>query len=188
MGQVEIFQGHGADVIVIGHLHLILIAIAVRSGLRPVAHLHRNRFGQGVLPVKECLQLALYLVHREHPLMERRQNGDQHIGVMADGVQVKTVFVIAGVQGLIVVQLILKVRLQPRIGRLLYPPGCALGGGRRILRRFPCLAYLFGIVPLDTLFLQVPGDRVGGGQGRVLMERLLVEEIGVCPDRSPFRP
>ena len=53
---------------------------------------------------------------------------------------------------------------------------------------FPAWAYLFGIVPLDTLFLQVPGDRVGGGQGRVLMERLLVEEIGVCPDRSPFRP
>lgn len=72
--------------------------------------------------------------------------------------------------------------------RLLCPPGCALRGGRRILRRFPCLAHLFGIVPLDTLFLQVPGDRVGGGQGRVLMERLLVEKIGVCPDRSPFRP
>ena len=250
MGQVEILQGHSADVIVIGHLHVILIALAVCPGFRPVADLHRHRLGQGILPVKECLQLTLYLVHCEHPFMERRQNGDQHIGVMADGIQIKAVFIIAGVQGLIVVQFILKVRLQSRIGRLrrqhirvlgkiggqehaahagaahhgagghpaeqkphagadpyhqqdhpavpadehhgffrrlLCAPGCALRSGRRILRRFPGLAHLFGIVPLDTLFLQIPGNRVGGGQGRIIMERLLVEEIGICPDRSPFR-
>ena len=71
-------------------------------------------------------------------------------------------------------------------GRLLRASGCALRGGRRILRRFPRLAHLFGIIPLDTLFLQIPGNRIGGGQGRIIMERLLVEEIGICPDRSPF--
>ena len=50
--------------------------------------------------------------------MERRENGDQHIRVMFDLVQVKTVFVISGVQSLIVVQLILKFLLQFAVGRL----------------------------------------------------------------------
>ena len=50
--------------------------------------------------------------------MERRENGDQHIRVMLDLVQVKTVFVISGVQSLIVAQLILKFLLQLAVGRL----------------------------------------------------------------------
>ena len=50
--------------------------------------------------------------------MERRENGDQHIRVMLDLVQIKTVFVISGVQSLIVVQLILKLLLQFAVGRL----------------------------------------------------------------------
>ena len=59
------------------------------------------------------------------------------------------------------------------------------GGG--ILRRFFGLADLLRIVPLDTLLLQIPGDRVRGGQPRIVMERLLVEEIGVCLNRGVFR-
>ena len=50
--------------------------------------------------------------------MERRENGDQHIRVMLDLVQVKTVFVISGVQSFIVIQFILKFLLQLAVGRL----------------------------------------------------------------------
>ena len=64
------------------------------------------------------MQLRLNLVDGEHPFMERRENGDQHIRVMLDLIQIKTVFVISGVQSLIVVQLILKLLLQFAVGRL----------------------------------------------------------------------
>ena len=64
------------------------------------------------------MQFLLDLVDGEHPFMERRENGDQHIRVMLDLVQVKTVFVISGVQSLIVVQLILKFLFQFAVGRL----------------------------------------------------------------------
>ena len=64
------------------------------------------------------MQLRLNLVDGEHPFMERRENGDQHIRVMLDLIQIKTVFVISGVQSLIVVQLILKLLLQFTVGRL----------------------------------------------------------------------
>ena len=55
--------------------------------------------------------------------MERRENGDQHIRVMFDLVQIKTVFVISGVQSLIVVQFILKLLLQFAVC-LLYTSRC----------------------------------------------------------------
>ena len=64
------------------------------------------------------MQLRLNFVDGEHPFMERRENGDQHIRVMLDLIQIKTVFVISGVQSLIVVQLILKLLLQFAVGRL----------------------------------------------------------------------
>ena len=64
------------------------------------------------------MQLRLNLVDGKHPFMERRENGDQHIRVMLDLIQIKTVFVISGVQSLIVVQLILKLLLQFAVGRL----------------------------------------------------------------------
>ena len=47
------------------------------------------------------MKVALYLVDGEHPFMERRQNGDQHIGVMLDLVQVEVILVIV-VGGLVV--------------------------------------------------------------------------------------
>ena len=52
MGQVEIFQGHVADVIIVGDFHIVVVSLAVRPGLRPVAHLHHHSLGEGVLPVK----------------------------------------------------------------------------------------------------------------------------------------
>ena len=55
--------------------------------------------------VKEGLKVSLYLVDGEHPIMESRQNGDQHIGVMLDLVQVEVILVIV-VGGLIGVQIL----------------------------------------------------------------------------------
>ena len=82
MRQAEIFQVHIADVIVVGYVHFILVALAVRPGFCPIADLHCHRLRQGILPVKERLQLTLHLVDREYPFMEGPQNGDQHIGIM----------------------------------------------------------------------------------------------------------
>ena len=64
------------------------------------------------------MQFLLNLVDGKHPFMERRENGDQHIRVMLDLIQIKTVFVISGVQSLIVVQLILKFLFQFAVGCL----------------------------------------------------------------------
>ena len=63
----------------------------------------------------------------------------------------------------------------------------ALGGGGGILRRFLRAAYLFGIISLDTLLLEIPGYGVGGRQRRIIMERLLVKELRIGPDRRLFR-
>ena len=70
MGQVKILQGHVADVIVIGHLHVVLIALTVRSGFRPIADLQCHGLGQGVLPVKEHLKLCLYVTDGKFSFME----------------------------------------------------------------------------------------------------------------------
>ena len=53
--------------------------------------------------VKEGLKVTLYLVDGEHPFMECRQNGNQHIGVVLDLVQVEVVLVIV-VGGLVGIQ------------------------------------------------------------------------------------
>ena len=118
MGKIEVFQLHLADIVVVRYFHVIVVSFAVCPCLRPIAHLHFNGLRQNVLLFKEHLQLRLNLVDGKHPFMERRENGDQHIRVMLDLVQIKTVFVISGVQSLIVVQLILKFLLQFAVGRL----------------------------------------------------------------------
>ena len=118
MGKVEVFQLHLADIVVIWYFHVIVVSLVVCPCLRPIAHLHFHGLRQNVLLFKEHLQLRLNRVDGEHPFMERRENGDQHIRVMFDLVQVKTIFVISGVQSLIVVQLILKLLLQFAVGRL----------------------------------------------------------------------
>ena len=118
MGKVEAFQLHIANIVVVWYFHVIVISLAVCPCLCPIAHLHFHGLRQDVLLFKEHLQFLLNLVDGEHPFMERRENGDQHIRVMLDLVQVKTVFVISGLQSLIVVQLILKLLLQFAVGRL----------------------------------------------------------------------
>ena len=118
MGKVEVFQLHLADIVVVWYFHVIVVSFAVCPCLRPIAYLHLHGLRQDILLFKEHLQFSLNLVDGEHPFMERRENGDQHIRVMLDLIQIKTVFVISGVQSLIVVQLILKLLLQFAVGRL----------------------------------------------------------------------
>ena len=118
MGKVEVFQLHLADIVVIRHFHVIVISLAVCPCLRSIAYLHFHCLRQDVLLFKEHLQFLLNLADGKHPFMERRENGDQHIRVMLDLVQIKTVFVISGVQSFIVIQFILKFLLQFTVGRL----------------------------------------------------------------------
>ena len=100
MGKVEVFQLHLANIVVVRYFHVIVVSFAVCPCLSPIAHLHFHGLRQNVLLFKEHLQLRLNLVDGEHPFMERRENGDQHIRVMLDLIQIKTVFVISGVQSL----------------------------------------------------------------------------------------
>ena len=118
MGKVEVFQLHIANIVVVRYFHVIVVSLAVCPCLRPIAHLHFHGLRQNVLLFKEHLQLLLNLIDGKHPFMERRENGDQHIRVMLDLVQIKTVYVISGVQSLIVVQFILKFLFQFAVGRL----------------------------------------------------------------------
>ena len=145
MGQVEVFQRHGADEILIRHLHLVLIVLGgdfsgfrvhtgarAGPGLGAVADFHLHGLGQGVLPVKQIGKEAPHLGERPFPLIVSGQQGDQHIGVVDDLVQVIVVFVITGMQRFVVVQLILQIRLQLRISclraqHILIPRG--IGGG-----------------------------------------------------------
>ena len=129
MGQVVVYQLHVANVIGVRHFHLVLVFLRggfagfrVGDGARPrpgfgaVAGFRFNGLRQGVLQPKQPVKVALYFIQRIGPAMKRRQDGSQHIGVMADVVQIIAVFVIAGVQAFVVVKLMLQVGLQIRIG------------------------------------------------------------------------
>ena len=65
---------------------------------------------------KQPVKVALYFIQRVGPAVKRRQDRGQHIGVMADVVQIIAVLVIAGVQAFVVVKLMLQVGLQLRVG------------------------------------------------------------------------
>ena len=94
VGEIEVFQRDIADVIVVRHLHLIVVALAVRPGNGTVAHLHHHILGQNVLAVKEVLQRPAHLVQCPRALMECGDHGDQYIGIVFNGVEVKMVFVV----------------------------------------------------------------------------------------------
>ena len=87
MGEVEILQRDGADVPGVGNLYLVLVALAVRPRFCPIPCFSGHGLGEDVLLVKEHFQIPLHLVQGEHPLVKRRQDGQQHIGVMLDLVQ-----------------------------------------------------------------------------------------------------
>ena len=121
MGQIEIFQRHIANVVVIRHLVSVRVGVALlvrpSVGFRPIPHLNLHLLGQNVLAVKEVLERTLYLVHRPRPLVERGDHGDQHIGVVLNVIEVKMVFVVI-VGGLIAVEVVLQFSLQLTIGGL----------------------------------------------------------------------
>ena len=131
MGEIEVFQRDIADVIVVRHLHLIVVALAVRPGNGTVAHLHHHILGQNVLAVKEHLERPPHLVQRPLTLMERTDDGQQHIGIVFDGVEIKMVFVIIVGSG-IGVEVALQLVLQSAVGGLRSQQVSVLGGiGRR---------------------------------------------------------
>ena len=107
VGQVKVFQLHMADVIGVGNFHGVGVSLAVRPRFGAVAGFRFDGLGQDVLFFKEHGKIALYLPQSEHAVMQRGEDGGQHIGVMLDLVQIETVFVIAGVQAFVVVKFVL---------------------------------------------------------------------------------
>ena len=104
MGEVEVLQLHGADIVVVIDPVAVRmgVAVRVRPGVRldVVPPLHLHRLGEDILLVEQHLKIPLHLVHGEGPLMERRQDGQQHIGIVLDVVQLIVVLVI--VMGLLI--------------------------------------------------------------------------------------
>ena len=98
MGEVEVFELHVADVVVIRDTigFRVRIAVCIRPcvGLRAVSGFDDNLFGENVLLFKQHLERTLHLIQRELALMESRENGDQHIGVMLNIVQIEVVFIV----------------------------------------------------------------------------------------------
>ena len=67
--------------------------------------------------IRDSFQGALYLGKRPFPLVKHREDGDEHIGIVFDPVQVKMVFVIV-VGAFVGVQVVLQLRLHIYIGGL----------------------------------------------------------------------
>ena len=78
MGQVEVFQRHGANVVIV--IDPVCVGMGVALFVRPcvrfevVAALRHHRFRQNVLLFKEHLQRSLYLVHRPRPFVYGADN------------------------------------------------------------------------------------------------------------------
>ena len=98
MGEIEVFELHVADVIVIRDAVGFRVRVAVRVrpcvGFRAVSGFDDNLFGEDVLLLKQHLKRSLHLIQRELTLMESRENGDQHIRVMLNIVQIEVVFIV----------------------------------------------------------------------------------------------
>ena len=98
MGEIEVFELHVADVVVIRDAigFRVRVAVCVRPcvGLRAVSGFDDDLFGEDVLLLKQHLKRTLHLIQRELALMESRENGDQHIGVMLNIIQIEVIFVI----------------------------------------------------------------------------------------------
>ena len=127
MGQIEVFQRHRTDVIIVGNLHFIFVCldagraglrvcnrVIAGAGLRPVAGFNLHILRQRVLAVEDSLKQVAHLINRPFSLPERRQHGNQHIGVMFDLIQVKMVFVVI-MGAFVIVQILLKLCLKRQI-------------------------------------------------------------------------
>ena len=99
MGEIEVFELHVADVVVIRDAvgFRVRFAVCIRPcvGLRAVSGFNDDLFGENVLLFKQHLERTLHLIQRELALVESRENGDQHIGVMLNIVQIEAVFIVA---------------------------------------------------------------------------------------------
>ena len=255
MGEVEVLQLHGADIVVVIDPVAVRmgVAVRVRPGVRldVVPPLHLHCLGEDILPVKERLKVALHLVHGEGPLVERRQDGQQHIGIVLNVVQLIVVLVI--VMGLLIgIQVLPQLVLFGAVGGLrrqqvrvlgevggghdvghasaqhggaglqepqqhhqhktdaaddqehLFVPGYELAGFLRRLRALLCalrrrprrrlralrvVRRPIGrrVLPLQPFLLPDMGDGVGSGKLGVLMERLLIQRLGVGLHRRLLR-
>ena len=121
MGEIEVFELHVADVVVIRNAigFRVRVAVCVRPcvGLRAVSGFDDNLFGEDVLLFKQHLERTLHLIQRELALMESRENGDQHIRVMLNIVQIEVVFIVV-VSAFVGVEIALQLLLHPAILRL----------------------------------------------------------------------
>ena len=121
MGEIEVFELHVADVVVIRDAVGFRVRVAVRVrpcvGLRAVSRFDDDLFGEDVLLFKQHLERTLHLIQRELALMESREDGDQHIGVMLNIVQIEVVFIIV-VSAFVGVEIALQLLLHPAILRL----------------------------------------------------------------------
>ena len=95
----------------------VFVCIRPCVGLRAVSGFDNDLFGEDVLLFKQHLERTLHLVQRELSLMESRENGDQHIGVMLNIIQIEVIFVIV-MSAFIVIQIALQLLLHPAILRL----------------------------------------------------------------------
>ena len=121
MGEIEVFELHVADVIVIRNAvgFRVRIAVCIRPcvGLRAVSGFDDDLFCEDILLIKQHLERTLHLIQRELALMESREDGDQHIGVMLNIIQIEVVFIIV-VSAFIGVEIALQLLLHSAILRL----------------------------------------------------------------------
>ena len=121
MGKIEVFQPDRADVIIVIDTVAVRmgVTVLVRPGVRfnvvPLFHLHR--FREDVLLFKQHLKIALYFIQGELSLVERRKDGQQHIRVMLNVIQIVVILVI--VMGLLIgIQILPQLVLQGTVGGL----------------------------------------------------------------------
>ena len=121
MGEIEVFELHVADVVVIRDTigFRVRVAVCVRPcvGFRAVSGFDDDLFGEDILLFKQHLKRTLHLIQRELTLVQSRENGDQHIGVMLNIVQIEVVFIIV-VSAFVGVEIALQLLLHLAILRL----------------------------------------------------------------------
>ena len=76
MGEVEVFQIHMKNVIVIGDFNRIGVALAVRPRFGAVSYMYFLLKGQDILFLKEHFKGALRFIESKHALMPSGEDRD----------------------------------------------------------------------------------------------------------------
>ena len=76
MGEVEVFQIHIENVIVIGYFNVVFVALAVRPRFGAVAYLDFLRNRLDILFIKEHFKGALRFIESKHALMPSGEDRD----------------------------------------------------------------------------------------------------------------